>query len=84
MTMTGLNGTVIIKMQEVNKSDEIPEYVECPLYKKTIGIGACIDVQEVAARHIKERILPNEIREIKGFRSICLNCENNLDKKYER
>ena len=84
MTMTGLNGMVIIKMQKVNKSDEIPEYVECPLYNEAIYIGNCIDVQEVAANLILEKILPQKIREIKGFRSICLNCENNLDKKYER
>lgn len=66
-------------MQKASKSGKIPEYVKCPLYKNT-----CIDVQEVAAHHIKERILPDEIIKIKDFRSICRNCENNLDKRFER
>ena len=71
-------------MQKASTSSEIPEYVKCPLYMNTIGIGTCIDVQEVAAHHIKEIILPNEIIKIKDFRSICRNCENNLDKRFER
>lgn len=49
-----------------------------------IYIGNCIDVQEVAANLILEKILPDEILQIKGFKDICRNCENNLDKKYER
>ena len=63
---------------------KIEDFVQCPLYDDYKYIGNCIDVQEVAANLILEKILPDEILQIKGFKDICRNCENNLDKNYER
>lgn len=66
-----------------DSTENIEDFVQCPLYNDEIYVGNCIDVQEVSANLILEKILPQKIRDIKGFKSICRNCENNFDKKYE-
>jgi hypothetical protein len=62
-----------------NQKSKVLDYVACPLYKREVSMGDCIDLQEVAGGLIKPRVLPDEILKIPEYKEVCNACPNNFE-----
>lgn len=50
--------------------------IKCPLFNKKIEDIICFDISMVAEHLAPLTTIPPEIRDIKDFKEICLNCPN--------